>query len=56
MICPMQNMRRASTNHSCNKKYCAWWNKELEQCCIVTIAENIDNLVRGQRTIYTRRE
>ena len=53
MICPLQSMR-LNTSCACDKEDCAWWNKEMEQCCIVTIAENVDDLIKGQRTIYTR--
>lgn len=54
MICPLQSMRTVNTGHPCNKEGCAWWNEELEQCCIAVIATDIDDLIRGQKTLYTR--
>lgn len=52
MTCPLRSM--GNTNCSCDKGGCAWWNPEKEQCCMVIIAENIDDMVKGQRIIYTR--
>jgi hypothetical protein len=54
MICPLQSMRAIREVHSCEKEKCAWWNKELEQCCLAVIATDIDDLVKGQRTLFTR--
>lgn len=53
-ICPLQGMRSVRLIHECDKEECTWWNKELEQCYIVTIATNIDDLIKGQKTLYTR--
>lgn len=53
-ICPLQGMRSVKSIHECDKEACTWWNEELEQCCIVTIAIDIDDLIKGQKTLYTR--
>lgn len=54
MICPIMSYHKEYvTTIICKKENCAWYDKNMECCCIKTITDNIDDLVKGQRTIYT---
>jgi len=55
MLCPMISYRREGYGKiKCKKGECAWYNKNKEECCIKTFAENIEEVAEGQRTIFTR--
>lgn len=54
MICPIMSYHKEYvTTIICKKENCAWYDKNMECCCIKTITDNIDDLVKEQRTIYT---
>ena len=50
----MSYHKECVTTIICEKENCAWYDKNMECRCIKTITDNIDDLVKGQRTIYTR--
>lgn len=55
MLCPMISYHREGYGKiKCEKGECAWYNKNKEECCIKTFAENIEEVAEGQRTIFTR--
>lgn len=55
MICPIMSYHRKDVSvRMCEREDCAWYDKNMECCCIKTIADNVDDLVKGQRIIYTK--
>ena len=53
--CPM---RMAANDfyllQKCKKEECSWYDINNSCCCIKTIATNMDDLVKGQRIVYTK--
>ena len=55
MFCPMMSYHREHfTTIDCEKEKCAWYNKYKEECCIKTLAENIEDVSQGERYLYVR--
>lgn len=55
MICPMMSSKAgkvvADPYIECPERFCGWYNKEKEECCMKTIAKNIALVAEGDRTI-----
>lgn len=54
MFCPIKSREK---RHTCDKEECAWYDKNEQQCVIMTFSEtakDISEVAHGQRIIFTR--
>ena len=52
--CPLFRSEIAPTNRQCIDDKCAWYDKDEDRCCILTIAKALDDLARSQTSIESK--